>query len=800
MCRNIMKKNKNKSKPQETNAKRFRKWVLKFLLKLVVVGIAFMGVFMSLVYIGLFGKIPSTDKLSRIQNSSASEVYSSDGEMIGKFYRENRRHTENTDISENVINALIATEDSRFFEHKGLDYVSMGRVMVHSVLLGDKTQGGGSTISQQLAKNLYPRRNFKFLSLPVNKAREMYTAARLENIYSKAEILNLYLNTVPFGENIYGIEVAANRFFSKSSSNLAPHEAATLIGMLAANTRYNPRLHPDLSLARRNVVLDRMVDQEFLSVEQGEKYKERDLSLNYHVLDHVNGPASYFMEQIRRQAQRVFSEQYDDSVSLFEDGLRIYTTLDSRLQSFANEAMHDHLKKLQQEFENHWRGRKPWEGRPEIYVSALKKSDRYHALSQQGLSEVEIMEIMETPVRMMILQSGEEKKVEMSPADSVAWALKQLKAGFLAVNPSNGHVLSWVGGPNFKFFQYDHVLSKRQVGSTFKPFVYATALEEGYEPCDYISNERRTYRRYKDWSPSNSDGEHEGYYSLQGALINSVNTVTAELTIDVGPHDVIHLAHRAGIESDMPDVPSIGLGTANLSLYEMVKAYTAFANYGNGIELQSLLRIEDANGKVLYKANPAQLYDAAFEEETARYMVHMLKGVVERGTARSLRRVFGLTTELAGKTGTTQNNADGWFIGFSPGIVAGAWVGADNPGIRFRSTTLGQGAHTAMPVFGKFMQKVERSEPLASLGRRSFYPLPDGLLAKVDCPDFSDEDPDLNFFQRLFRGKKEKEDQTQHERTDPDSSRRDDEKTDEAQKDKGKSLLDKMKDIFRKKD
>jgi penicillin-binding protein 1A len=771
----------------------FRKWVLKTLLKLFVAGIAFLAVFLLLVYLGLFGKIPDKEELSKIRNHTASEVYSADGKMIGKFYIENRRSIENRNISEHVINALVATEDSRFFEHKGLDYISMGRVLVHSVLLGDKAQGGGSTISQQLAKNLYPRKDYKFLSLPVNKAREMFTAARLEEIYSKSELLTLYLNTVPFGENIYGIEVAANRFFNKSSANLQPHEAATLIGMLAANTYYNPRLHPKHSIERRNIVLSRMVAQQFLTKEQGEKYKKMPLGLHYKVIDKRNGPAPYFLEHIRLQVQEILEDEYGDYKSLYEDGLKIYTTLDSRLQNFANEAVHGQIVKLQKEFNRHWKGHKPWEGHPEIYVSALKGSPRYRALRKEGMSEAEIMNVMETPVKMIILENGEEKSVEMTPSDSVAWAVRQLHAGFLAVNPSDGQILAWVGGKDFKFFQYDHILSKRQVGSTFKPFVYATALEEGYEPCDYISNERRIYKKYDNWSPANSDGKHDGYYSLQGALINSVNTVTANLIVETGPDDVADLAHDAGIESDIPDVPSIGLGTANLSLYEMIRAYTAFANYGNGIELQSLLRIEDSHGKVLYQAKPAKFRDAAFEERTARFMIHMLKGVVERGTASSLRSVYGIQTELAGKTGTTQDNADGWFIGFTPGLVAGAWVGADSPGIRFRSTLLGQGAHTALPIFGHFMQKVEKTEPRAGTGRRSFYPLPEDLLSQIDCPDFSLEDPDLNFFERLFGGKKNKGDKEK-----PASA--DQQKKKDEKKDKGKSLLQRMKDIFRKKE
>ncbi|MGM0375886.1 MAG: penicillin-binding protein 1A [Bacteroidota bacterium] len=786
-------KNRKKQKSQKpSRSSRVFKWILKTGLKLILAGLAFGAVFMSLVYIGLFGKIPDQSELKNIHNHSASEVYSADRQLIGTYYVENRRNIGNEDISEHVINALVATEDSRFFEHKGLDYVSMGRVLVHSIILGDRSYGGGSTISQQLAKNLYPRKDYRFLSLPVNKAREIFTASRLEDLYSKSEILNLYLNTVPFGENVYGIEVAAGRFFSKSSSELEPHEAAALVGMLAANTYYNPRLHPDRCRERRNLVLDRMVEQGFLSAEDGQQYKEKSIELDYRLLDRNNGPAPYFLEHVRRQAERILEKQHNDTIDLYADGLRLYTTLDSRLQSFASRSVKEHLVRLQKTFDRHWQGRKPWEGRPEIYVSALKNSSRYQSYRQQGLSETRAMEKMETPMEMVIMEQGEEKKVEMSPADSVAHALQQLQAGFLSVNPSNGHILAWVGGMSYKFYPYDHVRSRRQVGSTFKPFVYATALEEGYEPCDYISNEKRTYRRYDDWSPSNAEGEHEGYYSLQGGLVNSVNTITAELTVETGPHDVADLARQAGISSEIPDGPSIGLGTADLSLYEMVRAYTTFANYGNGIDLLSLLRIEDSEGNILYEAEPATHHDAAFSEETGRYMVHFLQGVIERGTGSSLNS-YGLQTDLAGKTGTTQDHADGWFIGFTPGLVAGVWVGADHPGIRFRSLQLGQGAHTALPVFGRFMQKVERSGPVSDIGRRSFYPMPEDLRARVDCPDYSQEDPELGFFERLFGG--DKKDEKQEEK-----QKQKEKKEKDEEEDDGKSLLDKMKDIFRKKD
>ncbi len=781
-----MAKQKSRKRKATTGKHKFRNWLLKTFLKLALGGLMVIGIFLSLVYIGLFGRIPTIGELKNVQNNSATEVYSIDKQLIGKFYIENRRSIDNQKISPHVKNALVATEDSRFFEHKGLDYISLGRVVVRTLLLGDHAQGGGSTISQQLAKNLFPRKKEGLLWLPVSKAREMFIAARLEQAFSKEKILSLYLNTVPFGENTYGIEVAANRFFSKSSSALEPHEAATLVGMLAANTRYSPRLHPEKSLERRNVVLDRMVEQKFLSKAESEQYKAKPIGLKYNLLDHKNGPAPYFLEQVRIRAANLLGQEYGDSINLFTSGLRIFTTLNSQLQSFANQAVSRQMQQLQTEFDNQWGKKEPWSAYPEVYISALRRSQRYQSLKSEGLSEAEILKQMEKPITITLLVNGEEKTVRMAPADSVKHALRQLHSGFLAVNPSNGHILAWVGGTNFKFYQYDHVTAQRQVGSTFKPFVYATALEEGYDPCDYISNERRIYRLNKDWSPANADGKHDGYYSLQGALIHSVNTVTAELTIKTGPHDVIDLVRKAGVESDIPDQPSIGLGTANLSLLEMITAYTAFANYGSAIKPIAILRIEDASGKVLYQEQPAQPLEPAFEEETARLMNHMLQGVVERGTAQSLRSIYGLQSQLAGKTGTTQDNADGWFIGFNPGIVAGAWVGADSPVVHFRSTAYGQGAHTALPIFARFMQKAEQTGILNGMGRQTFYPLPDYLADKVNCEDFSMEDPDLGFFQRLFGKKTERPDST--------NLKIDKNKKEEQRK----SILDKMKDLFKK--
>lgn len=782
--------------PKKTKAKKtakhqsFKKKLLIWTFKLIAAGIATLVVFLALVWMGLFGKIPHVDEIKNIKNQTASAVYSSDGLMIGKFYYQNRLTIENRNISQNVKNALIATEDSRFFEHKGLDFVSLGRVLLKTVVLRNRQQGGGSTISQQLAKNLFPRRSYGILSLPVNKSREIFIAARIEKAFTKEEVLGLYLNTVPFSENIYGIEVAANRFFGKSSSNLTPPEAATIIGMLAANTAYNPRLYPERSKQRRNIVLDRMQAQGFLTAEEVEKYKNTAISITYSKLDHNQGPAPYFMEQVRMQAENILKKEYGSEYNIYSDGLRIFTTLDATLQSYAVKALQEHMKYLQKTFEEHWGKRDPWHDKPDVFYNALRQSSRYQHLKKKGIDDKLILEELKKPVNTTLFSYEGDKKTTISPADSVRKTLRLLHAGFMAMNPANGHVLAWEGGIGFQHFKYDHVNAKRQVGSTFKPIVFATALNKGFDPCEFISNERRIYTRYNNWSPTNSDGDHLGYYSIKGGLIHSVNTISAEVINKTGVGDVITMARNMGIKTSIPQVPSISLGTADISLKEMVTAYSAFANYGIPVEPVILLRIEDAQGKVLYEAVPGEPMEPAFNEETSRMMVQILREVIEKGTGRGLRTRFGLKGDYAGKTGTTQNNADGWFIGFTPNIVAGAWVGGANPAIHFRSTALGQGAHMALPIFGRFMLQAENSPKHRYIRSQLFYPLPDELYAMLDCPDFLEEIPsERNFFQRLF-GKPDQPEPPQPEKK---------EGQPEEKSDQHRNLLDKMKDLFKKK-
>ncbi len=776
---------------RKTNSR--RKGIVLFVFKAGVVVTCLLVLFVFIVYLGLFGPIPSKDNLSRVKNKSATVVYAYDGKIVGKYFLQNRMTIGQENISQYAKEALVATEDSRFFKHKGLDFISLGRVFVKSIVLGNRNQGGGSTISQQLARNLYPRLGFGKLTMPINKVREIFISARLEKIYTKDEILALYLNTVPFGDNVYGIEVAAQRFFGKPSSTLNPAEAATLIGMLAANTAYNPRVNPEKSLQRRNIVLGRMAAQGVLTKEDAESYQSQAITLNYRKLDYNNGPAPYFLEHIRPKIQQILKDEYGEDYNIYTDGLKITTSLDSTLQEYANQALAFHLKKLQGEFEVHWSGRSPWSGNPDILNSSIRSSLRYKDITSGGRSHGSAVEEMKKPIVTTVYdwKSGSAISKSISPLDSLKLSLSTLQAGFLALDPSNGHVKAWVGGRDFHVFKYDHVKAVRQVGSTFKPILYATALSGGMDPCEFISNELRTYEEYQDWTPENFDGNHEGYYSVKGGLVNSVNTISAEIIHQTGIQPTIDMAHNMGISSDIPAVPSIALGTADLSLYEMISAYTTFANLGQPVQPVVLLKIEDWEGKLLWEHETAESLDSALSNETAQAMVHLMQSVVERGTGRSLRSLFELKSDLAGKTGTTQDNVDGWFIGYNPSLVAGAWVGADNSGVHFRTTALGGGAHTGLPIFARFMQQVERDPAYSTIANAQFPPLSDDLLDLLNCWDYSLEDPNMSMLEKLFDGFVKSDTIKRRKLQDPTIQ--------QIEKEKKKKFFEKLRGIFKKK-
>lgn len=782
-------KHKSKSSQSRKKKRTFKQIILKFAFSLALLLALFCALLVVSVWSGIFAHLPQVEELRQIKHKSASLLYASDGSLIGKYYTENRQTIDNEHISIHVRHALIATEDNRFFEHRGFDVISLGRVFVKTILLGDTSQGGGSTISQQLAKNLYPRRSFKILSLPLNKIREIFIASRLEKAYTKDDILGLYLNTVPFGEDVYGIEAAARRYFNQTAADLSIAESATLIGMLAANTAYSPRLHPERSMQRRNVVISRMVVQGFVPEEMAERIKADSIQLDYTLMSVNQGVAPYFRAQLYNEVKTILENNFEDKYNIESDGLRIYTTINAKLQNYAEKAVKQHMHYLQEQFDHHWEGRDPLAGHPDIFKKALEQTRPYQNLKEQGTSDKELNKRLLQKHQTTIFTHDGEKNVSMSTIDSLKHYLKLLNTGFLAVNPQNGAILSWIGGVNHKYLPYDHVMSKRQVGSTFKPIVYTTALMNGSEPCDIFSNERRVYEAYDNWSPANSEGEYQGYYSFKGALAHSVNTVTAELIMKTGIESVIETARMMGITSPIPEAPSIALGTPSISLFEMVMAYTSFANYGRPVEPFGLLRIEDSDGTILYERRNNESLPAAFDEETAMYMNAILQGVIDRGTGRGLRNTYGLKFDMGGKTGTTQNNADGWFMGYTPKLVAGVWVGAEQPAVHFRTTTLGQGAHMALPIFGLTMQKVVADPALKHLTNVPFRLLSPRMARKMDCADYYDEKPEkgiINILLNLFNDK-DSLDQQQLKETPQKPA-------DEKKKKRG--FLKKLRDIF----
>lgn len=740
-----------KASPKKNKKRSFPRKVLRFTLFGILAAIVLLFALFGAVYIGLFGSMPKADEILAIKTNNASEVYSTDGILLGKYFVQNRSSISFEDIPEMVIDALVATEDSRFFEHEGIDFYSIPRVVIKTVILGDRSSGGGSTISQQLVKNLFGRKKYGALSMPVNKLKENIIAMRIEELYTKEEIITLYLNTVSFGENVYGIKAASLRYFGKLPSALNTVEAATLVGMLKANTSYNPRLHPEESQERRNVVLALMVKEGSLPPDELLKLQELPIELDYQRMEGQFGPAPYLRAYIEPELKTILSgitKENGDAYNLYSDGLKISVTLHSAMQFQAETALKSHLKKLQKDFDAHWKSSKPW-GKDESFLwREAAKSNRYKGLLAAGKSEEEIKTIFKTKTSLMRYTPDGMEVSEMSPLDSVAYHQMILQAGFMAMDSRTGKVLAYVGGADFGHFPYDHVQSKRQVGSTFKPFVYAAALEAGHKPCDYIINEQIIFSNYDDWSPENSGGQTGGYYTIKGGLANSVNIVAARLIAETGFEPVRNLARRAGIKSDLPKVPAIALGVANISLMEMVQSYAVFGNGGKAISPQLIEKVETADGKVIYEAVPGKP-KVVLDPEISRTMLSMLEAVVDSGTARSLRPRYGVKTALAGKTGTTQNNADGWFMAITPNLVCGAWVGAESPTVRFRSTAMGQGAATALPIVAGWISAVERNSKTAKLLGKEFSDPGAQILLDTYCPMYIESKTD-QFLEDLF--------------------------------------------------
>lgn len=718
------------------NQKKYARWVW-----LIMLGpFAFLFLLLGLIAAGMFGALPTFEELENPNSLLASEVYSSDMKTLGKYFRENRVNIHYHDLSPNIINALKATEDVRFEEHSGVDIRGLMRVLVKTVVL-QQGAGGGSTITQQLAKNLFPRgESLSKPGLIIRKIKEWIIAVKLERNYTKHEILAMYLNTVEFGNNAFGIRSACTTYFQKDTKDVSLEEAAMLIGLLQAPSLYNPVRNPQNAINRRNTVIGQLEKYNFITEQQSDSLQKIPIKLNFQPDSHTSGLAQYFREVLKQDLMKWCKDHKKADgtpYNLYKDGLRIYTTIDTRMQAYAEDAVNTHMAELQKTFYDHWKGRVPWEDHPEIIEDAMKRSDRYRDMKAAGVSESEIKKAFNKKVKMTVFSWKGERDTTMTPMDSIRYYKMFLRTGFMAMEPQTGYVRAWVGGNDYKYFQYDQVKDgKRQVGSTFKPFLYTLAMQEGYSPCYEVPNVPVTIidKAGVAWTPSNSDGKYGGMLSLKEALANSVNCVSAYLMKQFGPEAVIQVARKMGISSPLDPYPSLALGTADVSVYEMVGAYSTFANKGVWTEPNYILRIEDKNGVVLQDFVPRKV--EAISEETSFLMLNLMQGVTIFGTGARLRgSKYGFTNPIAGKTGTTQNQSDGWFMGITPELVAGCWVGCEDRSVHFRTTQLGQGANTALPVWGLFMKKV-LADPDLNYSKGDFEKPEKPLGVELDCSKY----------------------------------------------------------------
>ena len=717
----------------------YRKYVIGFWVTYFVGLLLLAGLFISISN-GLLGKIPSFLELENPESNLATEIYSSDGKLLGKYYVENRSNIHYQDLSPNIINALIATEDARFEKHSGIDAKAVGR-MFYGIFTGTD-QGGGSTITQQLAKNLFPRKShYTKLELGVMKLREWVTAVKLERNYSKQEILAMYLNTVDFGSMSFGIKSAARTFFNKTPAELNADEAALLIGILKAPSYFSPVRNPDRAWSRRNVVLKQMEKYGYISAFEYDSLRQLPVDMShYRIQDHTTGQATYFREYLRIFMNDWCNEHAKEDgtpYNLYRDGLRIYTTINATMQQYAEQAVRSYLgNELQPSFFDHWKGYRyaPFVFEQNIrqevdnlMKSAMRRSDRYYRLKKENYSEEEILEIFQQKIPMKVFSWEGTIDTIMSPWDSIRYYKHFLQAGLMSMDPHTGYIKAYVGGIDYRYFKYDHVMvSKRQVGSTFKPFLYTLAIQEGETPCTRYPNVQPVIELYNGdiWAPRNSSDERLGEeVTLKWALANSNNWISGQLMKKYSPQDVITICRKMGVTSEIPPVYSIALGSADLTLYEMVGAMSTFANKGQWIEPVFVTRIEDKYGNVLEQFIPRR--QEAISEKTAYLMIELLKGVVEHGTSVRLRFKYNFYNEIAGKTGTTNNQSDGWFIGITPDLVSGVWVGCEDRSAHFRTLYLGQGANMALPIWAEYMTQVYADSTHTGIVKRPF-----------DRPDF----------------------------------------------------------------
>jgi penicillin-binding protein 1A len=655
--------------------------------------------FLGSVQAGVFGRLPGRKELRSYRNATASVVLSSEGETIGRFFSENRIAITYDQVPSHLVSALVATEDARFFEHSGVDSRSLIRVIFKTILFNDRSAGGGSTITQQLAKNMYGRKDYLILSVILNKTREVILARRIEKVFSKEEILTLYLNTVSFGENLYGIEAASQRYFSKGTASLKVEEAALLTGMLKANTSFNPRLYPQKAVARRNVVLGQMEKYGYLAGRAADSLSALPLMLNYSKAD-ISGPADYFLVRVRTEAERILKEvsaYRGKEWDIERDGLVITTTLSLPLQLAAGEAFAAHMPKMQRRLD-----------------------EQYSTSSgRRALREI---------------------------PDSLKKMMTTLQAGLLAMDPVTGAVMAWAGGIDFKTQPYDQVMARRQLASVFKPFIYAAALEDGVEPCHYLDNDSVTLSGFNDWSPENYNHSYGGKYSLAGALAQSMNIPTFSLFLMIGFDRVERLWKEMGFSYPLVNLPSLAMGTAEASILEVARAYSSFANGGLTVDPWIVESVKAPDGSIIWQHKPANEPERVLSERSSILMGAMLEKAIREGTGASVHSVYGVKVPLAGKTGTSQNYADAWFAAFNPGLVIVSRVGASTPSIHFNNGSYGSGSALALPLVALTLKKAEKNREVMERINVPFAPLTPELAMALDCPDFRDK----SFFDRLF--------------------------------------------------
>ncbi len=778
-----------------------KKKIVKWFWIVLMVPVAAMTVMLLLVW--AFADIPSFKELENPDSKLATQVIAEGGEVLTTFHIENRSYVSYEELSPYLVQAAVATEDSRFYSHSGIDFPSLGRVLVKTLIGGDSSQGGGSTITQQLAKTLYPRTDvsskipgWSKVKMVWIKLKEWITAVKLERNYTKNEIMDMYMNAIFFGSNAYGVRAAAQTFFAKNPSDLTVEESAMLVGMVNKPTRYNPAINPDKALSRRNFVISQMEKAGYLDKRQRDSISAIPITLSYQIQDHNAGLAPYFRDMLRRtmNAQKPRRSSYsieedyaadsllwaDDqlygwlnkvkkadgsSYNLDRDGLRIYTTIDYNMQKYAEEAVAEHLgKDLQPAF---WKDLKWKRNRPfsndvdkDIINQCMKQarrwSDRYRMMKKSGASDARIYKSFSEPVQMRIFSWDGKGYIDtlMTPDDSIRYYKSHLRAAFVALEPQTGHVKAYVGGPNYRYFKYDNVRQgKRQVGSTIKPFLYTLAMQEGMSPCDKVVCIPQTFIVGDDtWTPRSTDKEEwiGRTVTLKWGLTKSSNNISAYLMKQFGPHAMAEMMRRMGIQSHIDEVPSLCVGPADLSLYEMAGAYNTFPSRGVYVTPIFVTRIEDNMGNVISEFNNHKR--EAISEYTAYLMENLMQSVINAGTGSRLRSKYGLKGEIAGKTGTTNDNSDGWFIGYTPTITAGVWVGGEDRQIHFESIALGGGANMALPIWGIFMKKVLANGKLG-VSESDRFIAPAGVSLNLNCDGSdndsveTDTDDEENFFE-----------------------------------------------------